>query len=207
MKTCITGWPTVSGTRVSLAINPVEGDIYDTYSIGAGTSADIWHNRHLSVANVPVDAVPFALDEWLQGKAEIIDEIIAGYLGSEWNGNNYVGSWTERAQELADALSDEISMAYSQFDLPTYWDAGDYYWNAMSVSDVLDEIGDRTLDDYIKSEIESAKSNGAYLDPANVRETFMEAFEPVLAAYDEEYGESNELTGSQAATARRLLAA
>jgi hypothetical protein len=209
IKIDVTGWSTISGSRVGLAIDPVERRIYDYYTIGAGTPVHIWHNRHMGLgANIPTSTVPESLAEFLAAESEAVEAIIDGFIESEWDGSNHIGRWTQEARDEAGALSDRISQALSSNEIATYWDAGDYFLDAMSAAGLLDEVGEQTFDEYIEAQVAEGVANGCHLDPDDVRTTLTDAFTDALETYDEEIaedGESEELTEAQAATARRIL--
>lgn len=203
----VEGWSTVSGSRVGLALDPESKEVYSYYSIGAGTPMPVHLNQHISLGGVPVNAVPESLSEWLEGQKEALEAVLAEYKGTEWDGNNYVGQWSEDAREATYAFSEELSRATNDNSIATYWGASDYFFNACSVEDLLDEIGEQDFDTYCQEQVEEAKSNGAYLELDDVESTLRDAIQDAYNEHQsdiEDYGEGD-LTEAQAATAARVL--
>ncbi len=71
-----------------------------------------------------------------QGILEILcgleDELVAvsdAYLGSEWDGSNHIGQWSDDGRDY-DGPCAELCEAWSRavdHGLPSYWDAGDWF--------------------------------------------------------------------------------
>src|SRR5690348_7086271 len=97
----IGGWTKVSGaTKVSVILD-AEGDeirVYTFNAIGSGTPMSVWHNRHRMIATVDVQTVPDALLEALREHEDTIRAIAARYLGTEWDGSNHIGRWSDAGE-------------------------------------------------------------------------------------------------------------
>jgi hypothetical protein len=205
------GWPTVSGTRVVIALDPEDRRVYDYYVIGSGAPEAVWHRRHMSLASVPVDTVADSLQEWLEmdEQRKTIEAIIEGYEGTHWTGSNHVGRWSEEAEDAAQEFEEACRSAISQNEIAQYVDAREWLWNCLTVSDVLNEIEDDDLDTYVETQVEEAKGEGVYLDEDVLRKTIRDCAKDSLDTYDEEMedgGVSAELTAGEAIIARRILA-
>lgn len=106
--------------------------------IGGGMSPDIWHQRHLSLDDVPADVVARDLEEWLgedEQRAKLA-ELASRYLGSEWDGSNYVGQWAFPDDD--DPPPRELglfeAMQYGERVRRT-WDASEYFVDGLDTDE------------------------------------------------------------------------
>jgi hypothetical protein len=116
----------VSGTQVQLIFTPSaeaggEWSVCNWANVGAGEPMDVYHRRALRLCSVPVETVAEFLEEWCREREQIWDELDACYLGSEWNGHNHVGRWSDL--QWLDAKMDSIDR-----DFAMYMDASDWLY-------------------------------------------------------------------------------
>jgi hypothetical protein len=165
-------------TGVTLCLAPDGRDVYTFGRIGSGAPEEVWHRRHLQLASLPREVVGASLVEWLRKREDQLVRIAEGYDGTEWNGRNFVGRWSDDAQRLAELLDEELQEAVSCHDLATYWDAGEWMSaDPYSVCQAALEAG--SLDAAAAAEVARARDEGAHLDVADTRE----ALEELLLAW------------------------
>ena len=160
----IGGWPSVSGTRVTLYADPENNRVYTFGVVGSGTPMLAFHGRQMRIGNVPVDIVPESLESWVEDHEEQITALMAEYQGCEWDGSNHVGRWSEEASGMAfaidQALQDDILYNHVQL----YWDA-DEWFDGDPQSVVAAAIATGSIKESVEREIADAATNGAYIEP------------------------------------------
>lgn len=155
-----------SGTAVHLYLIPAaessDGQVHvDAWaSVGAGCPMPAWHNRWLPLGTLPQEIVPESLREQLQGQERELLEIAGHYQGSEWNGSNHVGLWSDG--DLLGARVDALDLSCE-----CYWTPADWYepttWP--EILDGLREAG--SVEDFARIEVANADGD-ATLDADDV---------------------------------------
>jgi hypothetical protein len=112
-----------------------------------GTPIRAWNRRWLSVCTIPERVAPKSLrDELLR----IIDDLVTAcgqYLGSEWDGGDLIGTWTDSPEDEQARYRLGEDLAFASFS-----DPGDWYapvsrqidqWVAAGrgAESIIDEIG------------------------------------------------------------------
>lgn len=107
--------------------------LYSTYdsSIGYSVPLSVWHNRELRFGISPylkIDAINALLDEI----APLAQRVIDGYE-EEWDGSNYIGMYTDDAEEAKSAIESLCDSADDIFN--------NYTWGeCLGWIDILDEL-------------------------------------------------------------------
>jgi len=99
----------------------------ETYRQGE-ISGEIWNGRALVLVTIPSPiAKADPIKEWLLEREDQIQAVLEGYE-PHWDGNNWKGRLSEKADEALESLvrSSEEGFRYPD-DLPTYWDAYDWF--------------------------------------------------------------------------------
>lgn len=182
------GWPTISGSKATLYIDPEGPRVYTFGYVGNASWPMAAHHRiHISLGSVPLSTVPNSLKEWLEAHTDEIEALIAEYQGSEWNGSNHIGKWSDESDELHTALDQQLQEAFNQNEIQTYWDASDWYaGDPQSV--ISAAIGAGSIETAVENELDSAQMNGALLDPDDAEE----ALRTLLKEHAEDLEEDDE---------------
>ena len=150
------GW--VSGTRVSLYLDPEKRLVYSCGIVGSGTPEPAWNRRHLDLGHVGKDVVSESLEEWLRGQEATLAALCDCYEGTEWDGHNHVGQWSEEASELEEAF--DCALAEAE-DIAHYWDAVEYF--SPAEDDVIDAATRLGIEAAVDHENDGALSAGVHL--------------------------------------------
>lgn len=122
-----------------------------------------YHGRMMALVDIEKDHVEESITEWLESQRDTIAVIADGYQGSEWDGSNHSGTWTDEAHELAQQLSYDYEQAVTDGVIDQYWDAGTWLggdWEA-AMSELLEHDTVAEAAAYIT---DTALADGAHLD-------------------------------------------
>lgn len=148
-----------------LDLSEDEPSVYLWYGTGTlGTPMHLWHNVGWSFG-LPLNVDAGAVVETLESDEAqaLLAEVCAQFEGTEWNGSNHVGVWdkSDKAEARRRDISHELESLFE--NLSTYWDAGDWLFQAgsaetllevatlMHTGKTLEEIGDMWATDAIRS--------------------------------------------------------
>lgn len=144
-----------------LIVDPDSESVFVFCNVGAGTPESVWNDRAKSF--LMPDCRGKELAEWLEEHKEMIEGIVACYKGSEWNGNDHIGHWSDDAEDVIGTFWAELE----QLELPRRWSATD--WLHGSRSELLDALNEgQTLTDWVDTVIDEADE--ALLDRDDVKE-------------------------------------
>jgi hypothetical protein len=122
-----------------------------------GTPARQWHGL-VSVYQLPNDTNALELIDWVKNEILPRAEKIADGFSSEWDGHNWVGTFTEDAREEEEGITRDLECGSVNESIPRLMDGGGLWdmreW--VRESDFLNEITPETTDKElgeIKSEI------------------------------------------------------
>jgi hypothetical protein len=90
-----------------------------------GTPEPAWHRRWSCIGGYGEGYVGSSVLRALESLEEWFLETSESYLGSVWNGNNYVGKWD--GDDSDDSDWDEGPWESAICDLQTYWTADDWF--------------------------------------------------------------------------------
>jgi hypothetical protein len=191
MKVNVSEWNRhVSGLKVGLVLTPGDPPDVDTFvHVGAGTPESVWHRRALML-DVPTDADPESVEEWVQGHEEEITSLLAEYRGDRWDGHNHVGTWEgddkevegehetwEEYQDARDAMADaslargervgELEADLAE-NVRQFYDPDDWFVDGLSDEDV--KAFHEDADGWAENLVLDAAGNGAALDKDEVKE-------------------------------------
>jgi len=130
----------------------------ETYRQGE-TSGEIWNGRVRVLMTIPKPiAKAGAIKTWFQEREDRLRTVLEGYEPL-WDGSNWRGKLSKQAAEALESLyrESEEGFHYPE-DLPTYWDAGDWFLDAPD-PDKRD----------VELLVEKALDDGVYLDPDDVQ--------------------------------------
>lgn len=107
--------------KTNIYLDPEAKNIYPFTNTNCipGTA---YHNIDQFILTVSPSAIAASVYDYLIEIEEELQAIIEEYQGSEWNGNNHVGRWSEEGMNLKAALS----MNHHP-EIASYWDAGDWF--------------------------------------------------------------------------------
>lgn len=121
------------GEHASLWLDPEDRTVSVYRAIGNGVPSSVWHSRSRLVA-LGADVELEGVEVVLRAHEGLIAELFALYAGTEWDGSNHVGGWSDqdRVNEIVEALNDAIGREGA---VRSYWDAGD--WMSPAKPDVM----------------------------------------------------------------------
>lgn len=158
------GWLEVSGTQITLYVDPENNRVYTFSNVGNGQPMLAFHGRRMNVGQIPLDTVPASLEAWIAAREDQFLELIAEYEGHEFNGTDHKGRWSERAAELATKLDDELQDDLRGDRIQRYWDAAEWLdGDPQSVVDAAIATG--SISESVEREVSDAAANGACIDP------------------------------------------
>jgi len=111
-----------SGTNGGLLVDPEDYTVSTWWHVGAGIPMSVYHGRAMLIA-VPTDATEEGIREWIEVHRSELTELCDLYEGSEWDGNNHIGRWSQSA-----GSHDEVELLHRSAleDIPCYWSAADW---------------------------------------------------------------------------------
>jgi hypothetical protein len=121
------------GEAASLWLDPEDRTVSVYRAIGSGVPSSVWHCRSRLVS-IGADVELEGVEKILRSNEGLIAELFGLYAGTEWDGNNHVGGWSDqdRANDIVEAISDAIG---AEGAVRSYWDAGD--WMSPAKPDVM----------------------------------------------------------------------
>lgn len=154
--------------RVCLVLDPEDEDVITSTSVGTVMTPMNVHHRRATTVRVPVRASGEAVRRVLLEQAALVEELFDLYEGTEWNGSNKIGQWSddERAEELRLQLEQALE------GVPTYWLAED--WLGGDLTGVRVELrkaieAGTDLDELAEEWVATGRSDGVLLEQKNVR--------------------------------------
>jgi len=75
-------------------------------TVGAGWPMDYHLHQTVRVLSVPQDAIPTSVRDAVTGIAGQLESLCDTYLGTQWNGHNHVGQWSDDAVEIRQYIED-----------------------------------------------------------------------------------------------------
>jgi hypothetical protein len=194
------------GTRVSLILDPEARKVYTFASVGNNSwPMSVHHRLHRTLATYDQSVSAESLQEWLEADEGRLLAIVTKYEGSEWDGSNHVGSWSDEEDDrrLDDELSDELTQDISSGAIATYWSASEYYSETEGEAlEAVLRLG--SIEKAAKQEVAAADNSGHLLDQADV-ETALRAI--LEGARDYQLDEDDENDAKTLAKIERVLAA
>ena len=110
-----------SGYRQELYLDPEGHELYVFGHEGGSEPGAAWHGRHAYVCSIPTDAIPRSVRCAIAGIRDDLVALCESYLGSECDGRNLRGRWSDDRDDrgMAD-LRDRLAIL-------TYWDPGEWF--------------------------------------------------------------------------------
>jgi hypothetical protein len=118
----------ISGYQIELYLDPETPEVYLFEHVGAGVPMAAWHRRHRWVCSIPDHAIPASVVEVLETYVGHLVALVEAYEGSEWDGSNYVGRWSDMAELDPDC--------WGRWEFSCYWDP--YLWFEGSDREILE---------------------------------------------------------------------
>lgn len=126
-------------------LDPVAQTVY-TFLDTNCTPATAYHNIDRRILSVSPNAIASSVYDWLSNVEDTLASLVGEYEGSEWDGNNDKGKWTEAGEELLDYLNQLPR------EIASYWDAGEWFspvegdlkasWESgLTAEQIIDEQG------------------------------------------------------------------
>lgn len=161
----------LSSTQGGLIVDPEDRTVYTWWNVGAGTPMSVFERRAILVSFNP-SVTTVALKDWVSDNEELLEEICEGYLGEQFDGNNYRGRWKDEIQDTIDRLSNQDG---GQSDLAQHCDAAD--WFAGDPYTVVKEAAEGGSIAEAVDCIVHAASGEVELDPVDVEEALRDLLE------------------------------
>ena len=172
----------VSGARNVLYYDPEDNSAYVFSYVGNSSWPMEAHNNiHVCIGNVDAKTSEESLQEWCQAHADSFDALGECYMGTEWDGSNHVGSWTEDRESIEQSLSDALDEA----DLPTYWDAEEWMhgdWRGVC----LGALASGDLDAFCDEMEDDAAQDGHLVDSGDMFDVLQKHFESEIKETESE---------------------
>ena len=195
----------VSGASYRLVIDPTDRDVSDYAAVGNGIPMHAFHHhtRMLPVNNNVVGAELLAMLRSEEAQ-EIIAGIIGHWQGKQWNGSNYIGTWStdEHGMPAEDLEALEHQLSELLASVPVYADADDYVGGWLSWES-FDEV--EALSAVVAEWITDARADGVWLVAEEVTAVLTEWLSNRRDELRDE-GELDEEDSERLALAERLLA-
>jgi hypothetical protein len=116
---------TPSGFKTDIYLDPEAEKVY-TFVGNNSYPRDAHHKIDLRILTVHSGAIPASVYCAIKAIEDILDELIALYKGSEWNGSNHIGQWEP---EVDDALE---FIHQVDHQIGHYWEPSDWFGPVMS---------------------------------------------------------------------------
>lgn len=107
------------GWRHFLYLDPEAREVSTWSVVGGGMPAPVFHARAVMMS-LP-DCHGEDLHTWCVNNLDRIEGLFARYLGSDWNGSNWIGQW-----EVVDEYDDPTEYEWEFSDLPGIWSADEW---------------------------------------------------------------------------------
>ena len=156
--------------RVTLYLIPAEESesgvpgILASVSVGNGGCPEpAWHDRWKCIGRVPEDAVGESVLAMLGEYESDLLDLAAAYEGSQWDGNNHVGSWAD----------DGVSLDLPWHDVAQWWDPWDWFqgqsWvDVCTLAHIDPERGAACLDELVAALTSDSATGDEYLRAEDV---------------------------------------
>lgn len=92
-----------------------------------GTPESAYHGRWLSLGSYGAEIVGQSVRDFLEAHADHLCALAGSYAGSDWDGHNRVGRWSEDRDDLQAELGHIWSEARRLDEIKAYWTADDWY--------------------------------------------------------------------------------
>lgn len=133
--------------KTDIYLDPEAQKIYTFLDTG-GIPMSAYHRIDRRILTVSPSSIPSSVHRAVASVADKLEFLVSLYGGSEWNGNNHVGQWSEEAELLYDCIQEELASS----EIASYWDAGDWFspiiptlraeWKAGKTAEqIIDEQG------------------------------------------------------------------
>lgn len=134
-----------SGFKTDIYLDPEAEKIY-TFVGSNSQPMTAYHRIDRRIVTANSSAIPASVYSAIKSLEDNLDLLIDQYEGSEWNGNNHVGQWSESAEDTLESIWDQ------QLEIASYWDASDWFepvtdqlkdaWeNGQTAEQIIDEQG------------------------------------------------------------------
>ena len=111
-----------SGFKTDIYLDPETERIY-TFVGSNSTPMSAYHNIDRHILRVGDGAISASVYNAIKDVEDDLHDLLDLYNGSEWNGSNHIGQWSEKATELNLRIDDKLFQA----EIASYWDAGDWF--------------------------------------------------------------------------------
>jgi hypothetical protein len=170
---------------VMLALNPESLEIFTHAYVGcASVPMRVFHNLDINLFHAPSGFVAESLIKWFETKEvqAVLQNILSGYEGSEWNGSNYVGKWLSTDGSLPDCeydchqLEQLLAESISSLEIQCYWGIDTFFTDVSDAKEYID--GCTNLESAIESIKDAADNVNILLKDDEVRDFLIENFAP-----------------------------
>ncbi len=118
----------ISGFKNDLYLDPEREKVY-THVGKNSMPMEAFHNIDTFIISIHPKAIPTSVYNAVKAIENGLDSLIDEFRGTEWNGNDHIGQWTEDAGGILECL------AQIQHKIAYYWDPSDWF-ESVSDSDI-----------------------------------------------------------------------
>lgn len=161
--------------RYGLYLDPEARRVGHWEMYGSGTPERVWNSRAV-IADLPFGAVGEQVEEIVRSDElrDLVAALFDLYEGSEWNGSNHIGRWTQQ-DEYCDVKQELIEKIEGLFEhVATYWSASEWMSQVWGQSEA-DSVRARLQDSETLEEIAADMVNDALINHAHISQDDMEA--------------------------------
>jgi len=108
--------------KTDIYLDPEKCALY-TFTNTGGIPASAYHKIDTRILGVRPSAIAASVTDALLEVEPLLERLTKEYRGTEWDGSNHKGLWTECAEELCEAIDEKIHA----FEIASYWDASDWF--------------------------------------------------------------------------------
>jgi hypothetical protein len=168
-----------SGIKYALYMAPLERRIY-TQDRNHPPEA-YKTNHHWFLGSVPACIVGESLQEWLETREDDLSAILSGYSS---HGVRNIADWSIESMRRTDQFRSELSKAVRDQEIGIYWSAREWA-SYQSRKDLIREaLWAPSLDDYIESEIDTARTRNVWLNEGEFRDFLTNVLHGHYLAYE-----------------------
>lgn len=115
--------------KTDIYLDPETEKLY-TFTNTGGVPRTVFHGIDQHILSVSPKVIPQSVVDALLYVESLLESVLKGWEGTEWNGNNHIGLWSEDSLDLLT----EIQQKTNDYEIAHYWDASEWF------SPVIDDL-------------------------------------------------------------------
>lgn len=112
--------------KTDIYLDPESKKLYSFTATG-GIPMDAYHKIDRRILTVSPTAIASSVERYLIEIEDELESLIEGYQGSDWNGSNHIGSWSEDALLILEKIAETQIDSISHHSIAHYWDADEWF--------------------------------------------------------------------------------